>query len=309
MRVFVEQKVKIVGAIKIPRTLRMRKLIHIVLSTLLINLLIDTRIYSQIPGEEKYLVVHGVTDPFADIALERYSNKQPSPLTKSSADGKFSCKFFFPVSADTSIAAIGPQTYGLFISKPPKQKGVITVKIPNQKHVYFHSKEYEIEGEINIPLKEKDSGYKHSNNPWLDAYPLGYIEWDTLKQVFVYRKWHIPFKLGEKFMLKNTFFEPNKSKILSTSFDDIKKLVEYLNNNKNTTIELSGYTDNTGVEKNNKKLSEARAKAVADCLILKGIDKSRVKYKGYGSANPIASNDTEESRWQNRRVECVIKSK
>ncbi len=90
---------------------------------------------------------------------------------------------------------------------------------------------------------------------------------------------------------------------------ELDKLIDYLNKNKNTTIEIFGHTDNTGAEEKNKILSAARAKAVADYLISKGIEKSRTSYKGYGSTMPIAKNDTEEGRQKNRRVEFVIKMK
>jgi outer membrane protein OmpA-like peptidoglycan-associated protein len=74
-------------------------------------------------------------------------------------------------------------------------------------------------------------------------------------------------------------------------------------------ITIIGNTDNTGNEEKNRILSEARAKAVAEYLTSKNIDKSRIKYTGYGSSKPIASNDTEEGKQQNRRVEFIISSR
>jgi outer membrane protein OmpA-like peptidoglycan-associated protein len=71
-------------------------------------------------------------------------------------------------------------------------------------------------------------------------------------------------------------------------------------------IEISGHTDKTGSEPLNFKLSEARAKAVVDYLIQKGIDRSRMEFKGYGSLQPISDNNTASGRAKNRRVEFKI---
>ena len=113
-------------------------------------------------------------------------------------------------------------------------------------------------------------------------------------------------KPGETITLENIFFATNKSELLPQSFSELDKLVQYLNETPNTSITISGHTDKTGNENQNKILSEARAKAVADYLILNGIDKTRISYIGFGSLKPIATNDTEEGKKQNRRVEFII---
>ena len=149
---------------------------------------------------------------------------------------------------------------------------------------------------------------------------LGAVTWDEKTKRFKFHNCMVPCisehqeqkfspKVGEKIILKNIFFETDKSQLLPNSFDELNKLVEYLYKNKSTAIEISGHTDNTGTEEKNKKLSETRSKAVADYLISKGIDKSRIGYKGYGSTKPVAKNDTEEGKQQNRRVEFIIKKK
>jgi outer membrane protein OmpA-like peptidoglycan-associated protein len=84
-------------------------------------------------------------------------------------------------------------------------------------------------------------------------------------------------------------------------------LLEYLQNNTDKTIQISGHTDNTGKETDNLLLSENRAKAVADFLISKGIAKNRITTNGYGSSKPIADNNTEDGKQRNRRVEFVVK--
>jgi outer membrane protein OmpA-like peptidoglycan-associated protein len=74
-------------------------------------------------------------------------------------------------------------------------------------------------------------------------------------------------------------------------------------------IEISGHTDNRGSAELNQKLSENRAKAVVDYLVAKGINPSRLEYKGYGKDQPIATNDTDAGRQENRRTEFKILSR
>ena len=76
--------------------------------------------------------------------------------------------------------------------------------------------------------------------------------------------------------------------------------------NENLKIEIDGYTDNTGGDDYNLKLSEQRAKAVFDFLVGKGIPKNRLSYKGFGKNNPVADNATEEGRKLNRRIEFKV---
>jgi len=71
-------------------------------------------------------------------------------------------------------------------------------------------------------------------------------------------------------------------------------------------VEVAGHTDSTGPEAYNQGLSERRAKSVQDYLVSKGVRASRLTAKGYGESMPVASNDTEEGRAENRRVELIV---
>lgn len=117
------------------------------------------------------------------------------------------------------------------------------------------------------------------------------------------------FEMGKSIALKNISYEINKSELLPASFSELDDLAKYLSINFKSTIVISGHTDNTGLEPYNQELSTARARAVADYLISKGIEPDRISFKGYGSSKPIANNDTEEGRAQNRRVEILIEEK
>jgi len=79
-----------------------------------------------------------------------------------------------------------------------------------------------------------------------------------------------------------------------------------LNRYPSRRIEVNGYTDSIGSEANNQGLSERRADAVKDALIRNGVNPNRIIVRGYGAANPVASNATAEGRAQNRRVEIVL---
>ena len=86
-------------------------------------------------------------------------------------------------------------------------------------------------------------------------------------------------------------------------------LIKILNDFPKMIIEISGHTDNRGSNSYNKRLSLARAKAVKDYLIQKGIDGERLKVKGFGEEQSIAPNNSDEGRRINRRVEFKIISK
>ena len=115
--------------------------------------------------------------------------------------------------------------------------------------------------------------------------------------------------IGSKIVLRNIFFDFNKSTLRPESVYELTQLINLLKETPNLKIELSGHTDNVGTASYNLKLSEERAKAVVDYLISKGINSSRLTYKGYGFEQPVATNDTEEGRQLNRRTEFKITEK
>ena len=86
-------------------------------------------------------------------------------------------------------------------------------------------------------------------------------------------------------------------------------MVVVMNENPKLGVELGGHTDDTGSNEINAKLSQDRADAVREYLIGKGIEPDRIASKGYGETKPVATNDTDAGRQQNRRVEFVITKK
>jgi outer membrane protein OmpA-like peptidoglycan-associated protein len=107
-------------------------------------------------------------------------------------------------------------------------------------------------------------------------------------------------------VLKNIFFETNRFELSPASLVELDKLVTLLNENPTLKIEISGHTDNVGKAESNLLLSDNRAKAVVDYLVSKKIEAKRLTAKGYGLSKPVADNNTEEGRAQNRRTEMKI---
>jgi outer membrane protein OmpA-like peptidoglycan-associated protein len=116
-----------------------------------------------------------------------------------------------------------------------------------------------------------------------------------------------PVEAGTTVNLRNVLFEQGKTVMLPQSYPELDLIVNFLQANPKVTIELSGHTDNRGIPSQNLKLSKSRVEKVKSYLVSKGIDRRRVSGKGYGGARPIASNDNEETRQLNRRVEFTIK--
>jgi outer membrane protein OmpA-like peptidoglycan-associated protein/tetratricopeptide (TPR) repeat protein len=116
----------------------------------------------------------------------------------------------------------------------------------------------------------------------------------------------IKVKVGKKVVLNNILFQTGKSILTSSSYTELDRLLGILNDNPQMKIEISGHTDNTGSLQLNLKLSEDRAKAVVEYLVQKGIDRTRLEYKGFGPQQPIAENTTADGRSKNRRVEFKI---
>ncbi|HPG29567.1 MAG TPA: OmpA family protein [bacterium] len=102
-------------------------------------------------------------------------------------------------------------------------------------------------------------------------------------------------------------FATAKSDIQDEYMNEIKNFAEFLKKNENLKVEIQGHTDNVGETEYNKTLSESRANSVREILISKyNIAEGRITAKGYGPEFPVASNETEEGRLKNRRIEAVI---
>ncbi|MBN1998687.1 OmpA family protein [candidate division KSB1 bacterium] len=101
-------------------------------------------------------------------------------------------------------------------------------------------------------------------------------------------------------------FKTDSFELQSVARTNIESLAKILNKYPDTNILIEGDTDNTGSDEYNQKLSERRAQAVADYQMGLGVAGTRISIVGLGESNPVASNDTDYGRAQNRRVEVAI---
>ncbi len=113
-------------------------------------------------------------------------------------------------------------------------------------------------------------------------------------------------KEGSIVVLNNIFFDVDKYDLQDRSKSELQKIIRFLTENPQLRIEISGHTDNSGSAVYNRELSEKRARSVFKYLTQSSINSKRLSIKGYGPDQPIASNETEEGRQQNRRIEFKV---
>ncbi len=115
-----------------------------------------------------------------------------------------------------------------------------------------------------------------------------------------------PIEVGQSYRLNDIHFEFAKHELTEDSKRIIDDFFEFLMDHPTLKVSIHGHTDNISGVEFNQTLSEVRAKAVYDYLVERGVDASRLNYKGFGLSKPVASNDTEAGRTLNRRTEFVI---
>jgi outer membrane protein OmpA-like peptidoglycan-associated protein len=103
------------------------------------------------------------------------------------------------------------------------------------------------------------------------------------------------------------FFDFDKATLQSSSYPELNRAVALMKANPNMEVEIAGFTDAQGTDSYNKDLSQRRANTVREYIVRQGVEGARLTATGYGEANPVASNDTEEGRAENRRVEFVVR--
>ena len=115
-----------------------------------------------------------------------------------------------------------------------------------------------------------------------------------------------PIEKGEAYTINDILFESNSSKLKESSKIVLDGFVDWLLVNKELNIEIQGHTDDIGPDKANLALSMDRSFSVMEYLIKNGVEKSRLKFKGYGESNPKVPNTSSKSRSINRRTDFLI---
>jgi outer membrane protein OmpA-like peptidoglycan-associated protein len=176
-------------------------------------------------------------------------------------------------------------------------------------------------GKVKSTLKSSDVGFYQMELPQTGLYRIaakaeGYLNaTDSIdhndSEMISYTKdiYLKPIEIGTTVRLKNIFFDFDKTSLKSESFVELDKVVEFLTSNPSLEIEIAGHTDSKGTDDYNLNLSQGRAQAVVDYLIGQGIESYRLVARGYGETVPLESNDTDEGRAFNRRVEFTVLKK
>jgi OmpA-OmpF porin, OOP family len=115
-----------------------------------------------------------------------------------------------------------------------------------------------------------------------------------------------PIEVGLTVRLKNIYFDFDKTTLKSESFVELNKVVDFLKQNSKVSIEIAGHTDSKGSDIYNANLSQGRSQSVVDYLVSQGIEAARLEAHGYGESKPIDSNETDDGRANNRRVEFTV---
>lgn len=177
------------------------------------------------------------------------------------------------------------------------KKGLVTIKTaPGPYHLALSHPEYE-------PLE-----HEYSHGDWNDTLTLAMTpkpkpEPEPEPIIMLDDK---PVVREQPIIMKNLFFATNETTILPESEPELQRLLKLLNEHPQLRIRITGHTDNVGSDQDNQILSEGRANSVRNYLIERGVDADRIEAEGKGESQPITTNDTEEGRAQNRRVEFMI---
>lgn len=165
--------------------------------------------------------------------------------------------------------------------------GYYETKLPIGYRYGFYA---QADGFLSINQNINTKGVKHNTNISKDLYL-------------------VPIEIGSSVNLNNLFFDFNKSTIKEESYSELNRLLALFDQIPGLVVEIGGHTDAIGSDAYNEQLSQDRANAVRDYLLSKDISEERIVAKGYGESLPVATNDTDEGRQQNRRVEFKILAK
>ncbi|MFN7707335.1 MAG: OmpA family protein [Sphingobacteriia bacterium] len=154
-------------------------------------------------------------------------------------------------------------------------------------------------GGRNYGISAVADGYLFSSENFPVAQASGYQE--VVQDLYLEK-----IRSGKRIVLRNIFFEVNQATLTPESVAELERLLRTLGENARLRVRINGHTDDQGPEDYNLKLSEERAKAVVAWLVANGVATERLAYRGYGEAQPVAENDTEAGRQQNRRTEFEV---
>ena len=203
--------------------------------------------------------------------------------------------------------------------EPTEKEVSLTVISENSDHTRRTGDRISFEGERSKKVYmgvTADSGRFYLLLPKGDTYTVRYRNFQDSVQ---YSRFELPNEKGriyyeytltigptKTYTLRNVHFDTGKATLRPESFPALNDLVEVLRYKKQMVIEIAGHTDDVGDDAANQRLSQDRAEAVKKYLVSKGIAATRITARGYGESEPVAPNDSEAGRSQNRRTEVRI---
>ena len=116
----------------------------------------------------------------------------------------------------------------------------------------------------------------------------------------------LSLEVGQIIQLDRIYFDFDKWDLLPASYEQLKELLDLLEYYPSMKIAIHGHTDSHGTDQYNVELSDKRSKSVMDYLLENGIASDRLEAAGFGESKPIDSNNTDNGRQMNRRVEFVV---
>lgn len=238
----------------------------------------------------KYVPQKGRFVNFDLLSFSLYEAARPNPVTyvkgkvtdAQSDRGVAAQLEVIDLSNEQRLTIAFTDEKGLFLFCLPAGKDY-ALHVNNEKYL-FHSTHFSLQ-------EENDFNHPYLLNVPLEKIPAAASDVTGTLQPIV---------------LENIFFKTGSADLEKSSFIELDRLYSMLTQNALLKIKINGHTDNVGKEGANMELSTARAKAVYDFLIQKGIPAGRLSYQGYGEKRPIADNNTAVGRKKNRRTEFEV---
>lgn len=220
---------------------------------------------------------------FSDKPFKVPNNEDLLIVPKVKFTGEFNNKKEW-VELSAIYTATGSENYLTFGSFTYEENGIKHGQI-NGVSKYAH---YYID-DVSVTLIDKPNGIKDSIS----------VAEATEKNALIY-------SANKTYVFDKFLFESGKSELPENNYPELDDLIVFLNKNPHLKIRITGHTDNIGNESDNKKLSYNRANAIKSYLIKKGINERSISIEGKGDSEPLISNETEEGRKINRRVEITL---
>ncbi|MDX2195503.1 MAG: OmpA family protein [Cytophagales bacterium] len=194
-------------------------------------------------------------------------------------------------------------------TKNPVEAEIIYEQLPDGKKVgTAHSDPVTGEYKIILPYGKKYGFLAHGKGYLSESNSVDLTTVDEYKEMTA-DLYLVPLEVGEIVKINNIGFKFGSTELTEESYPELLRIVDELTENPTLVIEIEGHTDNIGSAESNMKLSQNRANSVRTFLLSKGLDESKVKSLGLGETKPIATNETDEGRTVNRRVEFKVLQK